>query len=296
MKEKMEKESNIIKLSVFLSALFLFAEILMAIFSKSKALLMDCMFGSADLIIILIISFLLPLIYKPVTEKRPYGYSQVESVLIILKGVSVFIITLFLIIDNIEVLLSGGSELDLSWIVICQLLLEAFCILAYVYLKMKCKKFTTPVIEADLIAWKIDVFTMLGMFLSFLVQFLIKFTPLYFISSYIDSVVAIIISVIMIREPIKMVIESFKNLILFAPEKETVEEIKCIVDKRVKKYSFKVTFYDVVKTGRKMWVELYIKSSSQQINIKELKAAKSEIEGKLKEEFGEIYVEFTPEL
>ena len=93
-----------------------------------------------------------------------------------------------------------------------------------------------------------------------------------------------------------MVLESFKNLILFAPEKETIDEIKHIVNEKIKEYPYKVIFYDVVKTGRKIWIELYIKCDNLQINLRELKQAKREVEKSLKEELGEIYVEFTPEL
>ncbi len=296
MKEKLKKEGSILKLSVLLSAISLLTQVIVAIISKSKALLMDSMFASADLIIILIISFLLPLIYKPVTEKRPYGYSQIESIFIIIKGISVLVLAIFMIKDNIEILISGGSELNSSSLMMYQLVVEVYCILSYFILRYKSKKIETPVIESDLVAWKLDMVTTLGMFFSFFLQYVLKYTSISFISPYIDSTVAILLSLIMIREPIKMVIESFRSLLLYAPEPETMEEIKDIVNKKIEKYPYEVTFYDIVRTGRKIWIELYIKSDSSNINLKELKKAKKDVEASLKKEFDEIYVELTPEL
>lgn len=296
MKEKLKKEGSILKLSVLFSAIYLFIEIVAAVLSKSQTLLTDCVFGMADLMIIVIISFLLPLIYKPVTEKRPYGYSQIESLFVIIKGISVSVITIFLIKDNIEILLNGGSQLDLSNILIFNIALEIFCICAYIYLKRKSKKIDTPVIESDLVVWKIDIYTTLGMFIAFLLQYILSFTKLSFIVPYIDSTFAIIVSVALLKEPIMMVIDAFKSLFLFAPEKETVDEIKEIVNRKIEKYPYDVTFYDVVKTGRKIWIELYIKCESSNINLKELKQAKKDVEKSLKKEFDEIYVEFTPEI
>lgn len=296
MKEKLKKEGSILKLSVLLSAIFIVVEFIMAIFSKSQTLLMDCVFGFADILLIVIMTFLLPLIYKPVTERRPYGYSQIESIFIIIKGVSVAIITLFLIRDNIDIMLNGGSNLDLSIVMLFQIMLEIFCIISYLFLKYKSRKIETPVVEADLVAWKIDMFTTLGMFLSFFVQFILRYTSLYFIVPYIDSIVAIVISLVLIKEPIAMVIEAFRNLVLFAPEKETIQEIKEIVTKKIEKYPYEVTFYDIVRTGRKIWIELYIKSDNSNINLLELKNAKGEVELSLKKQFDEIYVEFTPEI
>lgn len=296
MKEKLKKEGKILKLSVLLSALFTISEIAMALISNSKALLMDSIFAIADVIIILIISFLLPLIYKPVTEKRPYGYSQIESIFIIIKGISVAIIAAFLIKDNIEVLATGGSELDSTLLMFYQIIEVILFIVIYSYLKKKARKVDTPVIESDLVGWKIDTAQGMGMFVSFFLQFILKYTNLSFIVPYIDSTVAILISVFMIKEPIEMVIEAFKSLVLFAPEKETMEEIKDIVSKKIKKYPYEVTFYDIVRTGRKIWIELYIKSDDMNINLKELKKAKKDVESSLKKEFDEIYVEFTPEI
>ncbi len=296
MKEKLKKEGSILKLSVLLSAISLLTQVIVAIISKSKALLMDSMFGSADLIIILIISFLLPLIYKPVTEKRPYGYSQIESIFIIIKGISVLVLAIFMIKDNIEILISGGSELNSSSLMMYQIVVEVYCIFSYFILRYKSKKIETPVIESDLVAWKLDMVTTLGMFFSFFLQYVLKYTSISFISPYIDSTVAILLSLIMIREPIKMVIESFRSLLLYAPEPETMEEIKDIVNKKIEKYPYEVTFYDIVRTGRKIWIELYIKSDSSNINLKELKKAKKDVEASLKKEFDEIYVELTPEL
>ena len=296
MKEKLKKEGKILKLSVLLSTLFTMSEIIMAFISNSKALLMDSIFAIADVIIILIISFLLPLIYKPVTEKRPYGYSQIESIFIIIKGISVAIIAAFLIKDNIEVLATGGSELDCALLMFYQIIEVILFIGVYSYLKKKAKKVDTPVIESDLVGWKIDTAQGMGMFVSLFLQFILKYTNLSFIVPYIDSTVAILISILMIKEPIEMVIDAFKSLVLFAPEKETMEEIKEIVSRKIKKYPYEVTFYDIVRTGRMIWIELYIKSDDMNINLKELKKAKKDVESSLKKEFDEIYVEFTPEI
>ncbi len=296
LKEKLKKEGSILKLSVFFSILLTISEVIMAIISNSKALLMDCIFAIADIVIILIISFLLPLIYKPVTEKRPYGYSQIESIFIIIKGISVAIITAILIKDNIEVLATGGNFLDSISLMIYQIIEEIFFMFIYMYLRKKSRKIDTPVIESDLVGWKIDMAQGFGMFIAFFLQFVLKFTKISFIVPYIDSMVAILISAFMIKEPIKLVIDAFKSLVLFAPEKETMEEIKEIVSKKIKKYPYEITFYDIVRTGRKIWIELYIKSDDMNINLKELKRAKKDVESSLKKEFDEIYVEFTPEI
>lgn len=296
MKEKLEKEEKIIKTSVLFSTFTVLLELFMILTSGSKVLLVDFVFSLSDLILIIIISFLIPLLYKPVTEKRPYGYSQVESVFIIIKGITVSIITISLIYDSIKTIIAGGEVLDTSSLLIYEVFVELFCLFAYFFLKIKSKNVRTPIVVSDIVAWKVDVFTNLGMLVAFICEHILYHTRFESIVGYIDPVLAIIMSIYMIREPIKLVIESFRSLILFAPSEETLSEIKKIVNDVLKDYPYEITFCDVVKTGRKIWIEIYIKNDKNIININELKEAKSKVEAKLEKEFNEIYVEFTPEI
>ena len=76
---KMRYEKIIMNISLIGSILFMLSEGFMAYYTKSHSLLMDCIFDVTDLIMIGPFMVLVPLLYKPVTEKRPYGFSQVES-------------------------------------------------------------------------------------------------------------------------------------------------------------------------------------------------------------------------
>lgn len=57
----------------------------MAWITHSHSLLTDCLFDAADLVMIGPFLVLVPLLYKPVTEKHPYGYAQVESLFLLVN-------------------------------------------------------------------------------------------------------------------------------------------------------------------------------------------------------------------
>ena len=75
-KDKLKIEKKILRLSFLGSLLFIIAEGVMAWITHSHSLLTDCLFDAADLVMIGPFLVLVPLLYKPVTEKHPYGYSQ----------------------------------------------------------------------------------------------------------------------------------------------------------------------------------------------------------------------------
>ena len=77
-------EKTILNISLIGSLIFLIAEIVVAIVTNSNAVFMDVVYDVADLIMIGPFILLIPLLYKKETEKRPYGFSQVESLFIMI--------------------------------------------------------------------------------------------------------------------------------------------------------------------------------------------------------------------
>ena len=58
----------------------------------------------------------------------------------------------------------------------------------------------------------------------------IEHTSLRFMTPYIDPAVAVVMALLLIKEPVCEIFQSIKNLILFAPEEETLSQIRAIVD------------------------------------------------------------------
>lgn len=62
----------------------------------------------------------------------------------------------------------------------------------------------------------------------------------------------------MIPAPIHTIITGFRDLMLIPPEEETIEDIKATVEPIIGIYGHKNLYYDIVRTGRKLWVSVYI--------------------------------------
>ena len=101
-------EKKVLNVSFAGSVVFLVAEIIVAIWTKSAAVLMDCVFDIADLIMIGPFMVLIPLLYKPVTENKPYGYSQVESLFVMIKTGILIGVTTYLVVSSVRTIISGG--------------------------------------------------------------------------------------------------------------------------------------------------------------------------------------------
>ena len=98
--EKTEK--TILLISFTAGLLMAIAELIFAVYSHSQSSLMDAVYDGVELIFIALILFLTPLFHKPISEKRPYGFFQIESIFLLIKGFMMLSVTLSVSMGIIE--------------------------------------------------------------------------------------------------------------------------------------------------------------------------------------------------
>ena len=180
-REQLEK--RILRISFVMSCMLSAVEVAAAIAFRSQTVLMDAIFDSAELIMMGPFLVLVPLLYRPVNERHPYGYAQVES--------------LFLI-----------------------------------------------------------------------------------------------------AEPVKELIRGFRQMMLFSPPEDVMDKVRMVVNNALGDYPYEAAFIDVIQTGRKTWIEVYLKGTedTHMIDIDHLMALKGRVTADLQDEFDQLYVEFKPDL
>jgi len=292
----MKNEKKIMDISFIGSILFMLAEGIMAYVTHSHSLLMDCIFDVTDLIMIGPFLVLVPLLYKPVTEKRPYGFSQVESLFIVIKYSVLLVITVQLIWDNIMILFHGGRQVDAGMIAVFELGVWAGCVFIYLLLRHFSRRYESLTIKAEIYIWKLDIISSLGVSIAFFIQMGLQKTEWAHLAAYIDPFVAIVMACLLLVEPVKMIIINLKNLVLFAPDERIMREIRQTAEKYMDRVYYDIEFLDVIQTGRKTWVEIYLTSHNDMMNTRILHQLRNEIRTELREKFDQVYVELIPDL
>lgn len=285
------KEKTILRLSFVAGLAFALAELIFAIYSHSQSALTDAVYDASELVFIALLLFLTPLFHKPVSEKHPYGYFQVESIFLIVKGVMMLSVTLGVGVEVIESALSGGNPVDDLQVSLFQLCLGVASVVIYVIMRGVNKNSSSPTVEAELLGWRLDIGYSLGMSLAFFASsFLVK-TPLAFIAPYFDQIIAVLVMVFMLPESVKMLWSSVQDIFLFSPDEELVEQIKQICTESMEDYAFSPVFFDITRTGRHLWVAVYFKVSSATLAVKQLKKATEEVNQKISSQLEECTCE-----
>ena len=285
------KEKTILRLSFVAGLAFALVELIFAIYSHSQSALTDAVYDASELVFIALLLFLTPLFHKPVSEKHPYGYFQLESIFLIVKGVMMLSVTFGVGVEVIESALSGGNPGDDLQVSLFQLCLGVASVVIYVIMRRVNKNSSSPTVEAELMGWRLDIGYSLGMSLAFFASsFLVK-TPLAFIAPYFDQIIAVLVMVFMLPESVKMLWSSVRDIFLFSPDEELVEQIKQICTESMENYAFSPVFFDITRTGRHLWVAVYFKVSSATLAVEQLKKATEEVNQKISSQLEECTCE-----
>ena len=295
LRNKLHSEKFFLNVSVVAGVVIAVTEIIFSILTRSKAVLMDSVFDTADSIVSALFLLILPLLYRPTTEKMPYGYAQLESVFMLIKGSMLFAVSASIVVESARTLLHGGSEVDALFVGMFELGQGVICLVMLLVLRHMNRRVSSPAIRLEMVGWRIDVYCCAGVGLAFLSQLLFKNTRLAWIARYIDPAIAIVMALVMLPEPVHMVVEAIRSIVLIAPGKETDAWIRGVVTEELQDSPYRAATYDIVKTGRKYWIEVYIRSDDGVFRLREMRALKQSIEKRLLEKADNIYVELTPD-
>ena len=294
--QEREKERRAICFSLIAGIILLVIGIIMAIKTDSKAMLADALYDSIDIIIVILTLFLVKLYHAPVSEKKPFGFSQLESFFLLIKIFMILALNVSIIINAVISIINGGKEIDVITVSLFQFILFIGNLIVWLIIRNINKKINSPTVKAEVVAWKFDMIYSFGMAFAFFVIQALKETNFKSIIPYFDQVVVIISSIIMLPEVFKVLKENITSVLLFAPNKDLTDEIKSIIEKNLLNTNMKILHYDIIKTGRKTWISSYFKSSDNIVDITQSKEITTKCSEELNKRIGNIYFELIPDV
>ena len=143
------------------------AELFYAVYSHSQSTLMDALYDASELVFIILLLFLTPLFHRPISEKHPYGFYQIESFFILAKGIMMTSVTFSVLTSVVEKLFSGGNPVNKGQVSLFQLVLGLVSLLILCIMKVMSRTISSPTVDAEILGWKMDVGYSLGMSVAF---------------------------------------------------------------------------------------------------------------------------------
>ena len=286
-----KREKQILMMSFISGLIFAMIEFIFSIYSDSQSALTDAVYDASELVFIALLLFLTPLFHKPVSEKHPYGYFQIESIFVIIKRVMMLSVTIGVFVEILKSALAGGNMVNNTQISIFQFCLGFASVFIFLVMKKLNKNLSSPTITAELLGWKLDIIYSFGMSFAFFISLYLKHTPFAWIAPYVDQVIAVVVMIFVLPESVKVLWKAIKDVFLFSPEETKMDEIKRLCNPILKKYQFSPIFYDVTKTGRHLWIAIYFQIEAESMVIKDLEHALKAVNEQVQKSYQECTCE-----
>ncbi|MBM6818786.1 cation transporter [Clostridium saudiense] len=189
-------------------------------------------------------------------EKFPFGKHILEPIVISIKSLIIAIMCLYSLVGAVKSIISGGNNLEFGLAIIYSIVSVIGCGAISLYMKVKSKALSSELIKAEFTQWFMDTALSTAVLVGFIIGIAISNTKLNFLNPYIDPFMTVAASLLCIRIPIKIFIESFKEVICVKANDEINDDIYVLVKEIEEEYKFEDSITRVSKVGRELRIEI----------------------------------------
>ena len=243
--------------------------IVMAVVSDSGVIFLDGMFNLISGIMSFFSIEITRLISGKETREYPLGYFAFESLFVLVKGASVLVLILMALYSNIQVLLSGGREPALGLMTIYVILAVIGCTAIYIITRQGQKKTNSDILAAESQAWLVNAVISGSIGVAFGIVMLLQGTAWGWIERYADQVLVIGLCLVVIKDPLVLMKNGLKELLLAAPQKE----VSALFEEKIlplkEQLGAQKLALEILKTGRRTWVTVKLDPQDKIINMDE---------------------------
>ncbi|MBT8339880.1 MAG: cation transporter [Desulfatitalea sp.] len=251
--------------------------IAMAVASHSGAVLLDGMYNLISAIMTFFSIEITRLVYGKTTREFPLGYFAFESLFVFVKGAAILGVVLMAVYDNIMVLLGGGREPALGLMTLYVAVAVIGCVLAYVVTKKSAGQTDSDILVAETKAWRLNAVVTGAIGTAFIIVMLIQRTPLGWIDRYVDQVLVILMTLLFIKDPLALMRNGLRELLLAAPQEAFSKPFINAVVPLKEALGARELSLEILKTGRRMWVTVFMDPAHDTISVDQFMAAKERL-------------------
>ncbi len=250
----MNQKVKVARLSVSSNTLLIILKLIAGIISGSISILSEAIHSMMDLIAALIAFFAVRISDNPPDIEHPYGHGKVENISGVIEALLIFAAAVWIIYEAISRLISGSAELEIVW--------PGFIIMTFsgavnTFVSWKLYKTAratrSVALEADALHLKTDVYTSLGVAGGLA---LIAITGI----TWIDSITAIILAILILSESYRLMKKAFSPLIDSAWPEEDIKALQKTLD------DMGVNYHDLRTraAGNYLFVDLHVEMAKDE--------------------------------
>lgn len=273
-------EQYALKISMVGTLFFVALGLGFAFYTSSDSILFDGVYSLIAFCITLVTLKVSYLAELPDDDLFHFGYSQLEPLINIFKGLFILVACILAQFSAVQSLLNGGNPLQFGNAIIYSVIATVGCFGIGFYMKRKARITGSGLLKVDAVEWLVDSLLSLAVLIGFVIGFLMQLTQWRYLTPFVDPTLLIIITVCALPVPFKILLSNFRELISMAPVESVVKQIDVHLKTAVSDIPLDDYTFRVMKHGRVTFVLVHlIVSDNFQFNtVSELDVIRESVE------------------
>lgn len=253
-------EQKALKASILLETLFGVLGLAVACHSDSAVLFIDGAYSTLCIFIMMANVRVARLAAQPTTRLKPYGSAALEPLSIILHALLIILLCTVLITVSCYRLLNGGYIPVFS----SAALYECFSVVAGIGMTAVFYRLSnhqsSPILKIEYQEWLVDTALSITALMAFIIGLLL--TPQHAVTPYLDPAMTLLITLVLIRFPLKTLMASIRELTLREPPlADITAPIEQSIEQTATDSQIKLTGLRMIKVGRWLWLDIEVDCS-----------------------------------
>lgn len=235
-----------------------------AVLTHSEALMLDGLFSLLAFVMALGAIRISRLVYEPGSSSFQFGYAGFEPLFNVVKGLVIVFISLLALYSSVMVILSGGREINLGWVLVYAVIVATSCFVVFAVLTRVARKTGSSLVKVDAKNWLLDGLITVAVLIGFLLAYLIEGTRWEWIIPYADPAVVLVLVALSLPIPYLIIRDGVRELLLGAPDAEIQHQLRQKLENALIENGYTVNGMRVAKTGRMIYIYTFVLLQKEQ--------------------------------
>lgn len=250
-------ELSVLRISTALTIIYGIVGVTIAVLCDSMTLMLDGLYGIADIVVSFLAIAVVRKIHLPPNEKYHFGYAKYEPFMTAVDGILIITICSATVFSSIQDIIHPEPMDNVHLAVIYSFISVFICIGFGIYMKQAGRRCNSTILPADAQLWIIEGVISFGVFVAFGLSEYISTTYWKGYADYVDPVMCITLAIFLLAKPISIIHDSFYDLVDASPYK-LKDDIMRIAQSCADEHRLRgIKSVKVRKAGRQLFVNVH---------------------------------------
>lgn len=254
----MTAERQTLLLSAIMAAVLGGVGVTFALYTGSRAILLDGLFNLTYFAVALVSVRVARLSLAPDNEEFPFGFAYFESLVNAAKGLLILGISVVALIDSLVAFATGGREILAGAAILYAGFATVACAATALAMRRAYRRHPTPLIRADLENWLVNTAVSGAVLMAFCGIPVVRAIGWHAVTPYVDPLLVTAVVLICLGVPIRMAWGAIMELIDRAPPTDIRQPVTRAIHAALADLPVRHTYIRMVRPGRTLFVTAHV--------------------------------------